>query len=165
MAQAQAYKTAQLIEARRVGYHATGIPTTADQATADEIDRMYEEEFERRLKEAQAKALEDAERALNRESIGFQSSWGSNPEDVARLDGIGKVMEWMKARAAKHRDALPRTINLKDTYEGLSDGAVIEYRGTPFSHRIGFGDFQSEYGDRIVAREADMDVKLVSHNL
>jgi hypothetical protein len=165
MAETQAYKAAQLIEARRIGYHATGIPTIADQATADEIDRMYEEEFARRLTVARGEALESAEKAFNRESLGFQKGWSSSPEDVMKLDMIQKSLDWIKARAAKYSDQLPRTINLKDTYKSLSDGAQIEYRGTIFTHMIGYGEFRSDFGDTITARLHDEDVKLVSHNL
>lgn len=170
MAQKNAYTVAGMIEARRLGEQTTGIPTISDQATADAIDRMYEAEFSSRLeaavREAKAEALEKAERALNKECLKFQPSWGSNAEDVARLDGVGKVMSWMKARAAKYRETLPRTINLKDTYKGLSDGAVIEVDRKLYSHRIGFGDFISTFdSDIIVGRKSDMEVKLVSHNL
>lgn len=82
-----------------------------------------------------------------------------------KLDVIGKALDWMKARAEKYRDQLPRVINVKDTYKSLSDGAKIEYRGTTFWLSRGHGEFRSDYGDRITARLFDEEAKLVDHNL
>jgi hypothetical protein len=47
-----------------------------------------------------SEVLLNAVEALNKEAIFFQGGWGSNPEDVARADGIAKTMTWMEARAA-----------------------------------------------------------------
>jgi hypothetical protein len=33
---------------------------------------------------------------LNIDAVGFQAGWGSNPEDQARLDGIGKTLAWLR---------------------------------------------------------------------
>lgn len=114
---------------------------------------------------AQVEALRSAEKALNRECLRFQSSWSSNEIDVAKLDVLGQALTWISDRAAKYDEVLPRTINLKDTYRSLSDGAVIEYRGVRYEHRLGHGDFVSDLGDRIVARLHDEDVTLLDNNL
>lgn len=48
-----AYKVAMILEtvvAMERGTMATGIPTTANQNIADNIDALYEQEFEKRLK-------------------------------------------------------------------------------------------------------------------
>lgn len=48
-----AYKVAQILEEivrGAMGYFPTGIPTTTNQKVADRIDRMYEAEFEKRMK-------------------------------------------------------------------------------------------------------------------
>jgi len=180
MAETQAYKAAQIIEERRLGKNATGIPTISDRICADEIDDMYEAEFRRRLavvvddarreaearvQEAKVEVLESASKAFSRECLGFQAGWGSNEIDLAKLDVLGKTQTWLEERAFKYRDPLPRYINLKDTYRTLSDGAEIKYRGEVFTHRIGFGDFVSIKGDNITARLHDEDVTLINHNL
>lgn len=166
MAQTQAYKAAQIIEKRRLAFTATGIPTTGDQNAADEIDRMYEEEFQRRLATAKVEALESAEKAFNKECLGFQAGWGSNEIDLAKLDVLGKTIDWLKERAAKYTDQLPRRINLNNTYKSLSDGAVIELDRVLYTHRIGFGDFVSSDNSRIRGNGSTMrEVTLVDHNL
>jgi len=180
MAQEQRYTAARIIEARRLGDGAVGIPTTRDMDSAEEIDEIYEEEmlrrvavaveYERRVadsrvQQAKAETLESASKAFSRECLGFQAGWGSNEIDLAKLDVLGKTQTWLEERAFKYRDPLPRYINLKNTYKTLSDGAEIKYRGEIFTHRIGFGDFVSVNGDSITARLHDEDVVLVDHNL
>jgi hypothetical protein len=50
-----------------------------------------------------SETLDEAAELLNKEAVGFQRGWGSTPEDVARLDGIGKCMDWLKEKATKAR--------------------------------------------------------------
>lgn len=126
---------------------------------------LTQRELDNKIRTAKVEALQHAERALNRECIGFQSRWGSNEIDVAKLDVLGKSLTWLRERAFKYLEPLPRYINLKDIYRTLSDGAEIKYNGEIFRHRIGHGDFISKHGDIIVARLHDEDVELVSHNL
>lgn len=176
MARSEAYKAAQLIEKRRLGFAATGIPTTSDQNCADKIDALYEAEFERRLgierlrteglvKEARWRTLEDAVSAYSRECIGFQKGWGSNELDQAKLSMLDKTLTWLRGRRDKYTDTLPRYINLKRTFESLSDGAKIEVDGVVYTYRNGFGSFHSEDGSIIVGRTFDQQVKLIDHNL
>jgi len=138
----------------------------SDHGVEDPTVVLTVSELERIVKQAKTDALTSAEQALNRECLGFQKGWGSNAEDVAKLDVLLKTLTWLRLRADKHAEVLPRSINLKDEYEKLSDGAKIRYKGRIFEHRIGFGDFVSGVGDdRIVARHHDEDVELVDNNL
>lgn len=166
MAQALAYKAAQLIEKRRLGFAATGIPTTSDIFAANEIDDLYEAEIQRRVEEAKVSALESASKAYERECIGFQRGWGSNEIDVAKLEMLNKTIDWLKARKEKYLDVLPRRINLNNTYRSLSDGAKIELDRIVYVHRIGFGDFVSDDNAKIVGNaSSNREVTLIDHNL
>lgn len=126
---------------------------------------FYKSDHERNLKVHASDTLNSAVDALNKEAIGFQSSWGSNPEDVAKLEAIGKTITWLEQRALKYLDTLPRTIYLRDEYKTLSDGAVIEIEGEKYQVRKGFGLLTNRKGEDIVAREHVGPATLISHNL
>lgn len=180
MSMDEAYKVAQLIEKKRLGTLASGIPTTGDQMLADDIDQIYEAEFNRRLtaalavertlaagrlKDAQYSVLNDAVRAYSRECVGFQHGWGSNELDQAKVSMLDKTLTWLKQRRDKYIDVLPRYINLKQTYESLSDGAQIEVDSVIYTYRSGFGTFHSEDGAIIRGLTFNKQVKLIDHNL
>lgn len=181
MSMDESYTVAKYIEKSRLGNLASGIPTTGDQNLADDIDHLYETAFAERLrsaleaerrvsdakiKEARYTALNDAARAYKTESVGFQEGWGSNELDVAKLDMLGKVYTWLKERRDKYVDTLPRWINLRDTYNSLSDGAKIEVDSVIWTHRKGFGTFNAETDSGVIhARSFNKQVKLIDHNL
>lgn len=181
MSMDESYTVAKYIEKSRLGNLASGIPTIGDQNLADDIDHLYEQEFAKRLKaaldrerkisdakvkEARYTALNDAVKVFSTESVGFQAGWGSNEMDQAKLDILGKAYSWLKARRDKYVDVLPRWINLRDTYEDLSDGAKIEVDSVIWTHRKGFGTFNAETDSGVIhARSFNKQVKLLDHNL
>ena len=126
---------------------------------------FFVREHEQNKKMQAMDVLNSAVKALNKESIGFQSSWGSNPEDIAKLEAIGKTITWLEQRALKYLDPLPRSINLRENYRSLSDGAVVKIAGETYIHRRGFGLFSNRKGEDIVAREYAGPATLISHNL
>lgn len=126
---------------------------------------MVKRVFEEKIRDAKVEAIHSTTVAYNKECLKFQAGWGSNELDVAKLAMLGKTLTWLGKRQEKYTEPLPRTINLKDSYGDLSDGAKIEVDGKEYSHRIGFGDFVSSDHETIIARDADYQVTLVDNNL